>query len=111
MQDVMQLQKLKALTGEADESILLAYLDIAAAKINQKAYPFKNDYGDKVPKKYLPNQLEIAQYLYEKRGAEGEVTHNENGINRTYESASVPESMLKSIVPFVGVMFTSSEEE
>ena len=111
MQDVTQLQKLKVLTGETNESILLAYLGIAAAKINEKAYPFESDYGDKVPKKYLSNQLEIAQYLYNKRGAEGEVSHNENGINRTYESASVPESMLKGIVPFAGVMFTSSEEE
>ena len=26
---------------------------------------------------------------------EGETAHNENGINRSYENASVPESMLK----------------
>lgn len=110
MQSVTQLQKLKALTGENNESILLAYLEMAAAKINEKAFPFGSDCGDKVPKKYLPNQLEIAQYLYNKRGAEGEVSHNENGINRIYESASVPESMLKGITPFVGVMFTASEE-
>ena len=43
-------------------------------------------------------------YLINKRGAEGETTHNENGINRAYESASVPESLLGRVTPFAGVI-------
>ena len=49
-------------------------------------------------------QVEIAVYLYNKRGAEGQIVHNENGINRTYESADVPESLMRGITPYVGVI-------
>ena len=47
-------------------------------------------------------QVEIAAYLMNKRGAEGETYHGENGVNRTYENASVPASMLAGVTPFCG---------
>ena len=50
----------------------------------------------------MGKQIEIAVYLYNKQGAEGQTAHSENGISRTYESADVPESMLRGIAPFVG---------
>ncbi|MCH5203130.1 MAG: DNA-packaging protein [Oscillospiraceae bacterium] len=103
--------RLSALTGETDDNILLTFLDIAAEKVLSKCYPFRRDDDDdindirrEVPAKYHGTQLEIAVYLLNKRGAEGETAHNENGINRSYESASVPDSMLKGIVPFVSVL-------
>jgi hypothetical protein len=49
-------------------------------------------------------QCEIAAYLLNKRGAEGQTSHTENGITRNYGGADVPESMLSSIIPRVGVM-------
>lgn len=94
--------RLSALTGETDDNILLTFLDIAAEKILEKCYPYRHDKSD-VPARYHSTQLEIAVYLLNKRGAEGETSHSENGINRSYESASVPDSMLKGIVPFVSV--------
>lgn len=48
---------------------------------------------------YATLQLEIAQFLYNKMGAEGEKSHNENGINRTYENAHIPDSMLDTVTP------------
>lgn len=100
--DVMKA-RLSALTGETNSNILLTFLDIAAEKILEKCYPFRHDKRD-VPVRYHSTQLEIAIYLLNKRGAEGEISHNENGINRSYESASVPDSMLKGIVPFVSIV-------
>lgn len=100
--DVMKA-RLSALTGETNSNILLTFLDIAAEKILDKCYPFRHDKRD-VPVRYHSTQLEIAVYLLNKRGAEGEISHNENGINRSYESASVPDSMLKGIVPFVSIV-------
>lgn len=94
--------RLSALTGETDDNILLTFLDIAAEKILEKCYPYRHDKRD-VPARYHSTQLEIAVYLLNKRGAEGETSHNENGIGRSYESASVPDSMLKGIVPFASV--------
>jgi hypothetical protein len=40
--------------------------------------------------------------LFSKMGAEGQTAHNENGINRTYESAGVSNSLLRRIVPICG---------
>lgn len=97
-----QIEALKGMTAESNESILLTYLDIAKEKILHKAYPFHPEERE-VPDRYKPLQVEIACYLLNKRGAEGENYHSENGINRSYESASVPDSMLKEVRGFVGV--------
>ncbi len=57
-----------------------------------------------VPIKYHYLQCQIAAYLLNKQGAEGESRHSENGVDRTYESADIPSSMLSSVVPYVGVL-------
>lgn len=102
--DNMLLKKLKLLVDDsnASDDVLSLYLDIAKKKILNRVYPYDNTKTE-VPSKYEHVQLEIASYLYNKRGGEGETQHSENGILRTYESASVPESMLKDVVPFVGI--------
>ena len=81
---------------------LRAYLGIAGQKIINRAYPY-NDTVTEVPVRYGYLQCEIATYLLNKRGAEGEVAHGENGISRTYENADVPDSMLSDVIPHCGV--------
>ena len=99
-----KLQLLKAMVGESDtEEVLLAYLNIAGHKILNRAYPFGTDEAE-VPARYGFLQCEIAAYLLNKRGAEGQTAHSENGISRSYESADVPESLLGAITPMVGVL-------
>ena len=85
------------------DEILLTYLNISGQKIINRAYPYDNTV-DVVPRKYEMLQCEIAAYLLNKRGAEGELTHSENGISRSYESADIPNSMLDIITPYCGVM-------
>jgi hypothetical protein len=68
-----------------------------------RAYPFGTDESE-VPARYEFLQCEIAAYLLNKRGAEGQTAHGENGISRSYESADVPESMLGAVTPFCGVI-------
>lgn len=92
------LNRVQARTGEHDTALLSAYIEEAGAIIIAKAYPFKSDITE-VPLKYHYKQVEIAVYLVNKRGAEGQTMHIENGIHRTYEAASVPKSMLRDIVP------------
>ena len=102
-----QAEKVKLLTamvGESDsEEVLLAYLDIAGRKVLDRAYPYDAEVTE-VPTRYAFLQCEIAAYLLNKRGAEGQTGHSENGISRTYESADVPESLLRAITPMVGVL-------
>lgn len=100
MTTVEMKSKLLLMTGEQDDDILSAYLDIAGDKIIERVYQCKHGDEYEVPAKYQSTQLEIAAYLLNKRGAEGESAHSENGINRSYESASVPASMLKHVIPY-----------
>ena len=104
MTQAEKLQLLKALVGESDtEEVLLAYLNIAGRKILNRAYPYGTDETE-VPARYDFLQCEIAAYMLNKRGAEGQTAHSENGISRSYENADVPESMLGSVTPMVGVI-------
>lgn len=94
---------LRAMIGPEDDTsdeVLSVYLDLAAAKILGRLYPYKSVHGHDLPEKYVATQLNIACYLLNKRGAEGQVQHIENGIHRNYGSADVPEEMLRDIVPF-----------
>jgi hypothetical protein len=92
------------MVGESDtEEVLLAYLNIAGRKIINRACPYGTDETE-VPIRYDFLQCEIAAYLLNKRGAEGQTGHSENGISRSYESADVPESLLGAITPMVGVL-------
>lgn len=92
-----QLEKLKTLSEEKNEALLQIYLDMACHEIVTRAFPYEED--AELPLKYEPLQLEIALYLYNKRGAEGQTAHSENGINRSYESSDIPLSLLRKIVP------------
>lgn len=105
MNEQEKLDLLKAMIGDSTEStiVLSTYLKIAGDKIINKAYPYSNDITE-VPKRYSILQCEIAAYLINKRGAEGQTSHSENGISRSYENADIPESMLNSVTPHVGII-------
>ena len=104
MKQTEKLTLLKAMVGSSDtEDVLLAYLDIAGGKIMNRAYPYGTEETE-VPARYEFLQCEIAAYLLNKRGAEGQTAHSENGISRSYESADVPESLLGAVTPMVGVL-------
>lgn len=96
------LEKLQTITGEQNEGVLKVYLDIAGDVILRRLYPYGTEITQ-VPSPYEVRQIEIASYLLNKRGAEGETAHAENGVNRTYGDSYVPPSYLRGIVPFARV--------
>lgn len=98
-----KVDMLRLMMGEddTDRGILEAYLDLAGQKILNRMYPYKDSYeGLEVPDRYLMVQLNICVYWLNKRGAEGEIQHIENGIHRNYGSSDVPDAMLKDVYPF-----------
>ena len=108
MTEVEKLTLLRVMVGQPNEGdwsddVLISYLKLAGQKIINRAYPY-DDTVTEVPRRYGVLQCEIATYLLNKRGAEGEVSHSENGIGRTYENADVPDSMLSEVIPRVGVL-------
>ena len=107
MTEVEKLSMLRVMVGQPNEGdwsddVLISYLSIAGRKIINRAYPY-DDTVTEVPRRYSYLQCDIAAYLLNKRGAEGETSHSENGVSRNYGSADVPESMLSEIIPRVGV--------
>ena len=108
MTDTEKLVMLKVMlegggTSDWSDDVLLTYLTIAGQKIISRAYPYDEEVS-LVPNRYGILQCEIAAYLLNKRGAEGETSHSENGISRSYENADVPDSMMSEIIPFCGVV-------
>ena len=88
--------------GTLDDTLLTNYLNLAEDKINNKLYPFGVPNGYSMPTQYDYLQCELAARLILKRGAEGEVIHNVDGVNRTYASVD-EEDLLKRVVPFARV--------
>lgn len=108
MTDVEKLSLLRVMVGQPNEGdwtddTLISYLNIAGRKIINRAYPY-DDSVTEVPRRYDYLQCDIACYLLNKRGAEGETSHSENGISRSYENADVPYSMLSEVIPHIGVI-------
>lgn len=86
---------------EEDMDTLSAFLELAGDKILNRMYPFLDDYtGLSVPDRYASIQLKVAAYMLNKRGAEGQIQHIENGVHRNYGSADIPDGMLAEIVPY-----------
>ena len=101
------VQQLSRMVDNKYEDVLTMdlYLDIAAGKILNRMYPFLTDYTNvSVPDRYAMIQLNVAAYLMNKRGAEGEIQHIENGVHRNYGTSDVPDEMLKDIVPMAAAI-------
>ena len=109
MTEVDKLALLRVMVGQPvtdenwSDNVLLSYLKLAGEKIINRAYPY-DDTVTEVPRRYGALQCEIESYLLNKRGAEGQTSHSENGVNRTYENADVPESLMSNVTPFIEVM-------
>ena len=86
----------------ADEVILSQLITLSEGIVLNRRYPFGPPAGAKVPTQYEHVQLQIALELFAKRGAEGQIEHDENGISRKYESSSVSDSLLRRITPLMG---------
>ena len=103
MTEIRKIDMLRTMIDDRDEDegVLFAYLELAGDKILNRMYPYKDDYtGLGVPDRYASIQLKVAAYMLNKRGAEGQIQHIENGIHRNYGSADIPDGMLAEIVPF-----------
>lgn len=103
---MVQLERIKlqlGITDSNEDNLLLEMLESAKAAILTRRYPY-TDPPDELEARYLDLQVRIAVYLYNKLGAEGQTAHSENGISRTYESADIPESLMRGVTPYVGVL-------
>ena len=104
MTDAQKIAYVQALVNdsEATDTLVTAYLTKAEAAILQRRYPFG------IPDNYNISQYDIIQCdlaarYFLRRGAEGEKTHNENGVNRTYGSVN-DDDLLSEVIEIAKVM-------
>ena len=99
-----QLERLKIrITENVSDIELEDILESAKAVIMSRRFPF-GEQPTEIEDKYKDLQIRIAVEMFNKRGAEGETTHSENGVSRSYASANVSEDLLKEITPKAGVV-------
>lgn len=101
-------QMLSVVEGLLDDGRLAkyapAYLDIAKSAVMARLFPYRDDASwEDVPVKHHGRTCQIAVYLVSRRGAEGESSHSESGVSRTYGSPDIPEGYFDGMKPFVGV--------
>ena len=97
------LARLMARTGETNEALLNDMIETAKSAILSRRFPY-GDWPDEVEPRYEDLQYRIALDLYNKQGAEGELSHNENGINRGFESSWISAQLLAEITPKCGTV-------
>lgn len=99
-----QLERLKIrITEDVTDIELEDILESAKAVILSRRYPF-GEQPTEIEPRYSDLQIRIAVEMFNKRGAEGETSHSENGVSRTYSSSSVSEELLREITPKGGVV-------
>lgn len=114
MTDLEKLVMLRSICGydveEMSDTILTTYLNMAEGIVIRHCFPLlPNGVNAMMPEKYNTLQVQIANELIQKRGAEGEKSHNENGVNRSYETAGVSKSLLQQITPCARVITATGE--
>jgi hypothetical protein len=101
---MIQLERLKIRIPENVNDIELEdILESAKAVILSRRFPFGEQPTELEPK-YNDLQIRIAVEMYNKRGVEGQTSHSENGVSRSYSSANISEELLREITPKVGVV-------
>lgn len=103
MTDNEKIILLQTMTDETDQTVLTAYLTFAKQVVFENAFPY-GDYPEQVPTQYDAVHVEIAAYMINKRGGEGETSHTENGVKRGWENASIPASLIHRITPIAKPM-------
>lgn len=105
MEDTEKVDVVKTMTDETDTTVISVFLNIAKETILNRLYPHETE-DDKRTwlTKYDLVQCRVASYLLNKRGAEGETSHSENGITRVYKDGDIPSSLMQEITPFGKVM-------
>ena len=104
MTDNEKLAILKQMLDPGDttsDAIATSYLHAAEKAVINLAYPF-GDGTEEMPSKYDYEQIEIAVYMLNRRGSEGETAHSEGGTSRTFEVADIPISLRSRITAYAG---------
>lgn len=87
----------------ATAEVVSVYLDLALNAMLERLFPYDFDKEEAdLPMRYDTIQCELAARYFLRRGGQGEMTHEENGVNRSYASVD-DEDILRRLTPFAKV--------
>ena len=95
---IVQMQEM--LGEEYSASLLGVYLRQAKQFILNKRFPY-GEQPSEVEEKYEQLEIELAISIFNERGAEGQLTHNENGVSRHWRTK---EEIMYDVVPCASVL-------
>lgn len=95
------IERLKIRTEESDTRILYELLESAENIIISRRFPFGGE-NTTFEERYRDLKIRIAEDMYNRLGASGQLSHSENGIDRKWSSEWVSEQLLNEIIPKVG---------
>lgn len=104
MTEETKIAIVKSMTEETDDAVISAFLEMASDAIYNYVDVDGTHDREQILAKYGGVQARIVAMWLNKRGADGELSHSENGITRTYESADIPASLLRELTPICGVV-------
>ena len=82
------------------DDVVNTFFQLSKNAILLKRFPYLQDVGDKeLPSIYDSLCVRLAVYMYNKQGAEGEISHTENGVSIKWENGDLPESMMSEVIP------------
>lgn len=102
MTEAQKITLAKAFIGDdanATDDLISAYLLDAESAILRRRYPFGYPDTANVEDRYALLQVKLAVRYFLRRGGEGEISHNENGVDRRYGTVN-DEDLLMEVTPF-----------
>jgi len=89
--------------AEATNDTIAVYLNLASNAMLERLFPYDPEKdADDMPERYDTLQCELAARYFLRRGGQGEINHEENGVNRNYGSVD-DEDILRRLTPFAKV--------
>lgn len=106
MTDAEKITMVKTLVesdAEATDDVVSVYLNLACSAMLERLYPYDSTKeAEDIPSRYDTIQCDLAARYFLRRGGQGEINHEENGVNRQYASVD-DEDILRKLTPFAKV--------
>ncbi len=106
MTDAEKISMVKALVEsdpDATDEVVAVYLHLACSAMIERLFPYDSEKSaEDLPERYDTIQCELAARYFLRRGGQGEMSHEENGINRSYASVD-DDDILSRLTPFAKV--------
>ena len=106
MTDAAKISRVKVLVENdpvATDEVVAVYLDSAQSAMLERLFPLHPEKtAEDIPERYDMIQCDLAARYFLRRGGQGQINHEENGVNRQWASVDDAD-ILDKLTPFARV--------